>query len=162
VWFDTDLGGGFGFSTAPGGGVGAYRQMFIPFRKTVQLSPGDTFKLGLSVHQARENNLWAWRGWRVTPHGGEDLVVDQNSLAEIVIDPSTFPDTSASAMPALGPRGKALLALLGRLDGRHTVSNLAAQLAEECPDLFENPPSAQEFAATWIHRLAQAERGEEC
>jgi len=162
VWFETDLGGGFGFSTAPGGGVGAYRQMFIPFRTTVRIASGDILKIELSVRQARENNLWAWRGWRVSPDGGTNLVVDQNSLAEIVIDPSTLPDTAGSSRPVIGPRGKALLALLGRLDGCHTVSTVAARLAEEYPDLFENPMSAQEFAATWIQRLAQLERGEEC
>ena len=162
VWFETDLGGGFGFSTAPGGAVRAYRQMFIPFRSAVQISAGETFRVALSVRQMRVNNVWAWRGWRVSQDGSTDLVIDQNSLAEIIIDPSTLPDTSASARPALGPRGKALLALLARMEGGHSVSTLAAQLAAESPDLFGNPTSAEDFAATWIHRLAQLERGEEC
>ncbi len=159
VWFETDLGGGCGFSTEPGGAVGAYRQMFIPFRTAVQACAGDRFQVDLSVYQVREHNVWAWRGWRVSTNEGRELVVDQNSLAEIVLDPSALPDTASAATPALGPRGKTLLALLARMDGDRSLATLAAQLAEESPDLFVKPSSALEFAAEWTHRMAQLARG---
>ena len=89
VWFEADLGSGYGFSTRPGGEVAAYRQMFIPFRCPVHIEDG-TFRLELSVCQAGDNNVWAWRGWG-SGAAGEELIVDQNSLAGIVLDPAAFP-----------------------------------------------------------------------
>ena len=101
LWFETDLGGGCGFSTKPGGEVTAYRQMFIPFRQPVHLESG-TFRVEVSVHQAGDNNVWAWRGWRAGRGGSEELVVDQNSLAEIVLDPAAFPPAGSSGWPGSG------------------------------------------------------------
>jgi predicted RNA methylase len=93
MWFETDLGGGCGFSTKPGGEISAYRQMFIPFRQPIHVEKG-TFRVEVSVHQAGDNNVWAWRGWHVASGGNEELVVDQNSLAEIVLDPGAFPEAA--------------------------------------------------------------------
>jgi SAM-dependent methyltransferase len=162
VWFETELGGGCGFSTAPGGAVSAYRQMFVPFRAPVQVNGGERLHIDLGVRQVRENNVWTWRVWRITPEGDRELIADQNSLAEIVLDPSTLPDTSTAARPALGARGKALLAMLSRMNGTQSLADLAGQLVNESPELFRNERSALDFAADWTHRMAQLERGEEC
>ena len=94
MWFETELAAGCGFSTTPGGEVTAYRQMFIPFREPVHVENG-TFRAEVSVHQVGDNNVWAWRGWRVCSDGSEELVVGQNSLAEIVLDPSAFPPAAS-------------------------------------------------------------------
>ena len=99
LWFETDLGNGCGFSTKPGGEVTAYRQMFVPFRQPVHVE-NERLRAEVSVHQAGDNNVWAWRVWRVGSDGSEELAVDQNSLAEIVLDPAAFPPAGLT-----GPAG---------------------------------------------------------
>ena len=162
VWFETNLGGEFGFSTAPGEAVQAYRQMFIPFRNTIHVSARTRLRVHLSARQVRENYLWEWQGWlhsKDVPDGR--LVVRQNSLAEIVLDPATLPETAPDARPCLGPRGRAVLALLNRMDGDHTLSALSASLADESPDLFPDAAAAAEFVAGWVRQAGRIERGTE-
>jgi hypothetical protein len=134
--------------------------MYIPFRDPVALEAGDRLHVDLSARQVRENYLWSWRGWRV-PAGSSDrqLVADQNSLAEIVLDPSALLHTSPDAVPSLGPRGAALSELLLRIDGKRTVETLAAGLLEDQPGVFASRDAAREFVATWIGRLDKTERG---
>jgi hypothetical protein len=135
--------------------------MFIPFRRPVVAERGGRLRVELSARQMRENYVWSWRGWLV-PDGSdtEELIVDQNSLAELVLDPGAMPLTGADTVPAMGPKAAALLALLSRIDGQRSVTALAATLAGELPDLFANQDIAREFIATWVLRLAQLERGE--
>jgi hypothetical protein len=107
-----------------------------------------------------ENYLWSWRGW-LAPGGSpdEELVFDQNSLAELVLDPAAMPLTGADATPGMGPKSAALLALLSHIDGRRSVGALSATLAGDMPDLFVNQDAAREFVDAWVLRLAQFERG---
>ena len=161
LWFETDLADGVGFSTGPGAGISAYTQMFIPFRRPVVAKRGSRLRVDLAARQVQENYVWSWRGW-LTPEGSdeEELVADQNSLAELVLDPAAMPLTGADAVPSRGPKAAALLALLSRIDGRSSVTALAATLAGDVPDLFANQDVAREFIAHWVLRLAQLERGE--
>jgi protein arginine N-methyltransferase 1 len=160
VWFDTDLGNGYSYSSRPGAVSSPYRQMFIPFREPVELAPGEGLRVELSVRQMRDNNVWAWRAWRRRPGADEQLAVDQNSLAEIVLDPGTLPATGERSRPALGPRGQALVGLLSRFDGREPLSRICEQLIADAPDLFDDA-AAFEFASEWAARVAALERGGE-
>ena len=90
LWFESDLGGGRRFSTRPGGAITAYRQMYIPFRSPVAVPAETVFRVHLSVHEVGEHTVWAWRGWRVDAAGTSELVLDQNSLAELVVDPASL------------------------------------------------------------------------
>jgi predicted RNA methylase len=159
IWFTADVGGGYGFSTGPGRPGNVYRQIFIPFRSAVHLDGGERLRVGLSVRQVRHSYLWEWRGWVGREGVAERQVVQQNSLAEIVLDPAALPLTSPDAIPALGPRARALRDLLARIDGRRSISGLAAGLVEETPSLFVDPAAAAEFVSTWIAEAERLERG---
>jgi type I protein arginine methyltransferase len=161
LWFEADLADGVGFSTAPGAGISTYSQMFIPFRRPLVIARRARLRVDLAARQMRENYVWSWRGW-LSPEGSkqEELVIDQNSLAELVLDPAAMPLTGADTVPANGPKAEALLALLSRIDGQRSVAGLAAKLADDVPDLFATEDIARDFIATWVLRLAQLERGE--
>jgi hypothetical protein len=161
VWFEADLADGIGFSTRPGGAVSAYKQMFIPLQGPVAIGDGDQLRLELTARQVRENYVWSWRAW-LTAEGSETrtLVADQNSLAEVVLDPGAIPLTGGSAIPSRGPRAGALQALLSRIDGQRTIADLAAALAHDAPELFATTGSAHDFVTTWVLRLRQLETGE--
>ena len=160
VWFEADLGHGITFATGPEGTVSTYRQLFIPFQRQIALDDGDGFRVELSTRQVREAYIWAWRGWRL-PAGAatEQLVVDQNSLAELVVHPGALPQTSDDTAPTLGPRGAALRTLLNQLDGRRPIGVLATDLAAGSPGLFRDTRAAQDFIAEWVVRLENLERG---
>jgi predicted nicotinamide N-methyase len=160
VWFDTDLGAGYGFSTAPGGSVVAYKQLFVPFRTPVLVGAGERLRVDLRVNQVGDNNLWEWRA-AVIDHAGthEREIIRQNSLAELIIDPATFTYTSPDARPALGARGRTLRDLLAHMDGETSVATLTARLHQAAPDLFDDLRVAEQFVATWTQAMTRLERG---
>jgi hypothetical protein len=96
LWFESDLGGGIRLSTEPGAALTAYRQLFVPFRDPVALRAGDRLRVELDVFENHDANVWQWRAWRTRPDLGEEQVVHQNSLAEMVIDPAWV--TAASTL----------------------------------------------------------------
>lgn len=160
VWFETDLGADHGFSTHPGSDVVAYKQLYVPFRSAATVDAGETLRVDLRVHQADEHNLWEWRaGTRRAGDMAEREIVHQNSLAEIVVDPAAFTNTSAAATPSLGPRGRALSDLLLHIDGEARVDALSTRLHDGWPSLFRDPANSQRFVATWISALERLERG---
>ena len=67
VWFESELGGGFGFSTAPGNDVCPYGQLFLPFRNAVAVAPGDSLRIRIDLHLAGDDYVWAWRAWARSP-----------------------------------------------------------------------------------------------
>ncbi len=91
IWFECDLGNGICFSTTPGGQVRAYAQLFVPFRRVVELGSGDTLRTAIDARLVQNEYVWSWRAW-TKPAGSpfEGLVVSQNSLAERVIDPAAL------------------------------------------------------------------------
>ena len=158
LWFESDLGGGIGLSAAPGTST-AYRQMYIPLREQVTIPAGGQLRLDLAVRAAGEEYVWTWRGWIAEGRGGERLVFDQNSLAERVLDPAALPAVGPDARPVLAAHGRAVHALLSRLDGRHTIAEAGSALAASFPELFPDRGSANRFVSGWIARLNDLERG---
>ena len=160
VWFEADLGAGRSFSTAPGSAVVAYSHLFIPFRRPCEVASGDVLRVELGVRQVRESYVWEWRV-RLTPRQGTDEldVADQNSVAELIIDPAAFTITSPDARPTLGARGCALRHLLDRMDGHSTIDALAADLHQSAPGLFQDVTAAAEFVGHWTQAADRLERG---
>jgi SAM-dependent methyltransferase len=155
-WFDTDLGGGFGFSAAPGTPTHAYSQVFIPFRDAVRVSPGDRLRVHLALRLVLEDYVWAWRAWLTQGEGGQEReILSQNSMAEIVIDPRRLHRSVADIAPPLGPRGQSLQAVLERMDGRTRTLDLSVALHRDSPALFPDVGSATMFISKWIAQVAE-------
>jgi SAM-dependent methyltransferase len=160
VWFEADLGAGVRFSTTPRGPATAYRQMFVPFRGAVAVEAGDVVRVHLAARQAGGNYVWQWRAWKTAAaSGATGLVIEQNSLAEIVVDPSAFPATAPDSRPAAGPPAQALADLILEMDGRRTLAQLAAGLRARHPQLFRTERAAMEFAARSAAQLDRFDRG---
>lgn len=157
-WFDTDLGHGFGFSSAPGAAAQAYRQIYIPFRTPVSVDAGDRVRVDLSMRLVLQEYVWAWKAF-VTRGTAEREVISQNSLAEAVIDPLRLHRAVPSRVPALGPAGLALRSLIGRMDGSTSVEAIAAELRRQAPAYFMDAGSAIAFVSEWVSRVSQLDRG---
>ena len=159
MWFETALGNGIGFSSAPGAPARAYRQIYIPFARVVRLAAGDRLRVHLSMKLVQQDYVWVWRAWVRSGNDAEREVVSQNSLAEMVIDPSRLRQAGSGAMPALGQVGRALQSMLARMDGRTSTKELAAALQREYPGVLPNADCALAFVAEWLGRIADAESG---
>jgi protein arginine N-methyltransferase 1 len=156
VWFDSDLGGGFGFSTAPANETCPYGQLFLPFRNAVDVAPGDSLRIRIDLHLARDDYVWVWRAWTRSPGQiDERLVVDQNSLAEIVIDPAALPSTAETCVPSLGTSGRALRLVLESIEQGQCIAEIATELRRAEPAVFSSRKRALAFVSRWVAELAK-------
>jgi len=91
IWFDTELAGGLGFCSGPGAASRVYKQVYLPLRHTVVVAPGNRLRVRLALRLILNEYVWAWRVL-LTPSASEPEreVVNQNSLAEGIIDPATL------------------------------------------------------------------------
>jgi SAM-dependent methyltransferase len=157
VWFESDLGGGFALSTAPAHETSAYGQLFLPFRNAVDLAAGDSLRIRIDLHLAGDDYVWVWRAWTRSPgQYDERLVVDQNSLAEIVIDPAALPPTAETSVPSLGASGRALRVVLESIEQGQSIGEVATELRRAEPHVFSSRARALAFVSRWVAELAKS------
>jgi hypothetical protein len=82
AWFVSDLADGISMSNRPGTGTSAYGQLFLPFGRPVTAQRLD---VSIDVRLVNNTSIWAWRA-----AADGDLVVNRNSIAEIVVDPAAL------------------------------------------------------------------------
>lgn len=159
-WFDTELGDGFGFSSAPGAAAQAYRQIYIPFRSDIGVVRGDRMRVQLTLTLVGQDYVWAWRVWlRSSDNAVERQVLSQNSLAEVVIDPTRLHGRLPETPPQLGDAGRSVRSVLAGMEGRTPTADLVAALQRDAPGLFPDAGAATAFVAEWIARIADLDRG---
>ena len=145
---------------APGAAAQAYKQIYIPFRSSVDVGPGERLRVHLALRLVLEDYVWAWRVHVSSGDTGHEReVLRQNSLAEIVIDPSRLHGAVPATVPRLGKLGRSLQSVLARMDGERSTSDLALAVHRESPGLFPDIGSASAFVAKWIARVAELDRG---
>jgi protein arginine N-methyltransferase 1 len=160
VWFATELADGVEFSSAPGSPTRVYNQVYLPLRSAIAVAAGERFRVALSLRMALNTYLWVWRLF-LTPAGGgpERELLNQNSLAEVIVDPADLHRRAAALPPRLGTSGAALLSLLTRIDGRRSAAALGEALYTEFPQYFQDAGDAIVFVRHWTARLADADLG---
>jgi predicted RNA methylase len=160
TWFDTELGNGFGFSSAPGAAAQVYRQIYIPFRSSVSVGQGQRLRVHLALRLVLQDYVWVWRVYVSSGDTGREReVLNQNSLAEIVIDPSRLHRAAPDPVPRLGQLGRSLQSILARMDGQRSPSDLALAVQRDSPGLFPDIGSASAFVAEWVARIDELDRG---
>lgn len=149
IWFDMELAPGITLSNAPGTETASYRQLLLPLSKAVQVRAGDRLHVALSAHWGEQAYLWRWRGTRAEAPG--DVLFDQNSLVETVLDASLLAFGPDTEVPSVGPHAEALQWLLARMSAKGTVRAIAAEARARWPDRY---PSARD-ALRWVQRTVQ-------
>ena len=91
IWFETELAARVGFSSAPGAASRVYKQVYLPLRQPVAIARGSRLRVALALRLIHDEYVWAWRVWLSREAGeAEREIVNQNSLAEGIIDPAAL------------------------------------------------------------------------
>ena len=90
IWFEADLGAGVGFTTAPGGSVTTYGQVFLPLREPVRVESAEYLRVELGARCSAGEYFWTWKVQVRGSDGAARICHAQNSLAERVVDPAAF------------------------------------------------------------------------
>lgn len=90
VWFEAHVGGGYSFSTVPGGGATTYSHLFLPFTAPVSIPAGGSLAVNIAAHFVGGHYVWAWSARVRSSDGSESSMIAQNSVPECVLDPAAF------------------------------------------------------------------------
>lgn len=144
IWFTTTLYGDVGFSTAPGSDR-AYARAFLPLERPVDVRAGDAVEIEIAARAGASDHVWAWTT-RLS-RGGAVLVEQRQStfFAEIA-SARSLARASADYRPALQIRGRAVAAMLARMDGSAPIVEIGADAYRRFPAAFASEREAVDIA----------------
>ena len=90
IWFEADLGGGAGFSTAPGGSATTYLHVFLPLSTPVEVESTECIRVEIGARYSAGEYVWTWKVQVRGRDGAARVCHAQNSLAERIVDPAAL------------------------------------------------------------------------
>ena len=137
LWFEARLFGECGYSTGPGtskGGISG--QMFLPWPNEVHVISGQALEIGLKADLIGESYVWQWEthipAWGTQP----EQHFRQSSLNGAQLSPQSLRRRAADFVPALSESGQADRWLLGAIDGKTSLQEIAQSAAQRFPKIF--------------------------
>lgn len=151
AWFETDLAPGVTLSTAPELEELVYGQGYFPVEHAVDVAPGDTVALEMSVRIAPAEPVWQWR---VLVESGGAVKLDERhcSLDDTILTMDELRKRGDRFAPTLNERGRAQFLMLQRMADGVPLGEIARELCERFPERY---PSTGD-ALAHVGRLSQS------
>ena len=147
VWFDGDLGEGFGYSNAPTLPELVYGRAFFPLEQPVQVEPGDQVRTRLAARLFKGSHVLRW-DTRITAADGSLRARFEQSTFKA--QPTTIAElrkAGADYVPSLNEDGQVVAAALAAMDGGRNLQAIADTLTARFPDRYRAPTQALDEAA---------------
>ena len=155
LWFTTDLGGGFGYSTAPGTGDRVYGHKFLPWLQPVPLRKGDVCSVTIGAHLVSGNYVWKWELDLPAANGQHSLRFRQSTFYGSVLSPSYLKKHVSEFVPVLSETGLAERWLLQNMDGQKTLEQIANDAVNAFPHVFRRVEDAYGRAAEIAEKFSR-------
>ena len=151
VWFDGDLGDGFGYSNAPTLPELVYGRAFFPFPQATAVVPGDQVSTRLAVRKVKGDYVFRWDSRVRAADGTPKARFEQTTFKAQVINPAELHKASADYVPVLGEDGQVAHTVLQAMAGGQRLQQIADTLAVQFPQRFKTPAQALDQ----VSRLSQ-------
>jgi protein arginine N-methyltransferase 1 len=142
AWFDAELFDGIGFSNGPGHPRTIYGQGFFPLPRPVAVETGDRAKVELRAIQVQADYTWCWDTAIMSADGLVKARFSQSTFHAVPLSVERLQRLNAEAAPVVGAQGAIDRFVVDRLDGRTTLTAIAAALREAFPERFPDLSSA--------------------
>lgn len=142
VWFDADLGDGFGYSNAPHLGEMVYGRAFFPLEQPVAVDIGDVLKLDISVRMLGGEHLYRWRTDVIAQDGTRKASFDQSTFKSRIPDVGNMLKMRKDAVPTLSEDGRIARQVLAAIDAGTTLEAIADTIRAGYPNKFRAPEEA--------------------
>ena len=151
VWFDADLGEGFGYSNAPTLPELVYGRAFFPFERPVDVVPGEMVRTRLAVRLFKGAYVFRW-DTRVTAADGTVKVhFEQSTFKSQPIPLSKLHKARADYVPTLTANGQVTRMVLGAMAGGKRLQAIADDVFARFPERYLQ----REQALDEVSRLSQ-------
>lgn len=155
MWFETQLGDGFGYSTAPGNGDRVYGHRFLPWLEPVRLRKGDVCSVTLGAHFVGGNYIWQWEIQMPATANRAPVHMRQSTFYGGVLSPSYLKKHSSDFVPVLTETGLAESWLFQAIDGRRSLEEIARAATKAFPQVFRRVEDAYSRAAEIAERFSR-------
>jgi protein arginine N-methyltransferase 1 len=133
AWFDADLGGGAGFSNAPGARELIYGQAFFPWPRPVGLVAGDRVGLRMTAVLAGADYVWTWQT-RISDGGGAAKAhFRQSTFLGIPRSVQSIARRAADYVPSLNDEGRLDRLILELLEQGMPLGRIAEEVFAKFP-----------------------------
>ncbi len=153
LWFETMLAPGVGYATGPAGPPTVYGMGFLPFARTLDVRRGDHLDCRLRATLVDTEYVFAWDTTH-TPTEGPAATLRQSSLDALALSPGDLAALRPSHAPSPGPL-RLIQALVGLVDGRRTLEQIAAAMHAHEPGRFATQAEAQAWVTKTLAALRQ-------
>jgi protein arginine N-methyltransferase 1 len=133
AWFDADLGGGVGFSNAPGAPELIYGQAFFPWPHAVRLIHGDTLAVRITAVLVGEDYVWTWKTRITDETGARKANFHQSTFFGVPRSPESLARRSADHVPSLNEEGRLDRLILELLEQGMPLGRIADEVFAKFP-----------------------------
>jgi protein arginine N-methyltransferase 1 len=126
VWFDAILASGVTLSNAPTGAPLIYGSVFFPWSKPVFLAIGDVIIVSIRAKLVGDDYVWTW-DTRIMNEDKTAQKADfkQSTFFGVSISSAQLRKQSPSYVPTLNEKGEIDRFILGLMDGRRSLAEMA-------------------------------------
>jgi protein arginine N-methyltransferase 1 len=148
-WFDCVLTDEISFSNAPGCHRNVYGQAFFPWTRPVNLEMRDVVNVNLRCNMAADDYIFRWNT-EVLGRGKNAEVkasFDQSDFRSFPISPASLRKGAETYVPRTNGDASIDSFILGSMDGKASVGEIAVRLSKCFPGHFRAPSEALDRVA---------------
>jgi protein arginine N-methyltransferase 1 len=154
VWFETELYEDIGFSSGPESPVTIYGRLFLPWLEPLLLTAGQALLITLHANLVGKDYIWRWET-ETTPRGGEKVHFRQSTFEGANVSSRTLRRHAVNHIPVLTAEGEAERFLLGAMDGRASLEEIAKRAAERFPVVYSSHEEAFERVSELARKFSR-------
>jgi protein arginine N-methyltransferase 1 len=149
VWFDSELHDGIGFSNSPGSQELIYGNAFFPFPQPVEVAIDDQVSIRLRADLIKDDYVWRWDTRIHEQEKPESLKADfkQSTLFGTPLSLMHLRKRATTYVPIPNDEGRLNSFILSRMDGKNSVEQIAADVANQFPLRFREASDALHVVA---------------
>ena len=154
LWFDTQLFGDYGFSSAPGPNT-VYGHSFLPWLQPVTITVGQAIQVELHADPVGGDYLWQWETKIYDRRNHVAHHFQQSTLLGTRFSPERLRRHDLDYVPVLSEVGEAERWLLQAMDGKAPMQEIAQTAAEHFPKVFRRREEAFRRAAELAEKYSR-------
>jgi len=155
VWFETELYEDIGFSAGPESPLTVYGQLFLPWLEPVVIEEGQEILVTLHASLVGKDYIWRWETEIAGADGGEKVHFRQSTFEGANVSRHTLRRHAVDHIPVLTVEGEAERFLLGAMDGRAALEEIAKKAAERFPEVYSSHEDAFQHATELARKFSR-------
>lgn len=152
VWFDGDLGDGFGYSNAPTLPELVYGRAFFPLERPIDVAEGDQVRTRLAARLVKGIHVFRWDTRIVGADGDLKARFEQSTFKAQPPNPAELRKAGADYVPELNADGRAARFVLEAMAQGQCLQDIADALVSRFPDRHRTPAQALDEVAQLSRR----------